>query len=255
MTNLARRRVPGLRREEVAQLAAVSVDYYTRLEKGHLETASPTVLDAIARSLQLDAAERAHLFALARLARGEESGNTLGRVDAVVRRSLGWMLDGMGLCPAYCRDRRLDVLAWNARGRALYEPMFDVAGRTPNLALFCFLDERAQVFYPQWPDVAEGTVALLRAEFGRNSADRVLNEHLDRLLTHSEPFRTLWASHDVRLAPAETALIQHPVVGELTLAVEAMHLAANPELTMVVYAAEPASASADGLSRLEEVEV
>ena len=120
--------MPGLRREEVAQLAGVSVDYYTRLEKGRLETASPAVLDAIARALQLDQAERSHLNALARATRGDESRNTSPGEDLAVRPSLGWMLDAMSQCPAYIRNGRLDVLASNALGRALYEPMFDVVG-------------------------------------------------------------------------------------------------------------------------------
>ena len=251
----ARRRVPGLRREEVAVLAGVSVDYYTRLEKGHLETASPAVLDAIAGALRLDPAERSHLYALARAARGKEPAETPYQVDIAVRPGPRWMLDAMTLCPAYIRNRRLDVLASNAIGRALYEPMFDSDGDPPNLATFCFLDIRAQAFFPEWPAVAQGMMALLRAEHGRNASDEALNRLVDRLADDSDAFRTLWASHNVRQAPAETTRIQHPTVGSLSLALEAMNLATDPGLTMVAYAAEPRSSSADRLFRLSQLAV
>jgi hypothetical protein len=243
----SRRRVPGLRREEVAQLAGVSVDYYARLEKGHLETASPAVLEAIARALRFDEAERSHLHALARATRGEEPHQAPCEKDVVVRPGPTWMLDAMTQCPAYIRNGRLDVLASNAMARALYEPMFDSADDPPNLALFCFLDDRALEFFPEWPDVAQGMMALLRTALGRNSSDEALNELVDRLASHSEAFRTLWASHNVRQAPAETARIRHPAVGTLSLALEALNLTADPGLTMVTYAAEPGSASADRL--------
>ena len=159
----------------------------------------------------------------------------------------------MRLCPAYIRNGRLEVLASNAMGRALYEPMFDSAGDTPNLALFCFLDARAREFFPEWPDVAQGMMALLRAELGRNSSDPALNQLVDRLVSRSEAFRTLWASHNVRQAPAENVRIQHPAVGTLSLALEALNVAADPRLTLVAYAAEPGSASAEGLSCLSQL--
>lgn len=245
-----RRRVPGLRREEVAQLAGVSVDYYARLEKGHLETASEAVLDAIARALQLDQAERAHLYALARAARGERADHADTGADVNVRPSLGWMLDAMSLTPAYIRNGRLDVLASNPMGRALYQPMFESTADKANLAAFCFLDDCAQKFFPDWTEVAEETVALLRAELGRHPSDEALNKLVSRLLEDSDAFRTLWASHDVRQVLAETKRFAHPAVGTLSLALEALNLAACPGLTMVAYAAEPGSLSEQGLSRL-----
>ena len=248
-----RRRVPGLRREEVAQLAGVSVDYYTRLEKGRLETASPAVLDAIARALRLDQAERSHLMALARAARGDQADDTSPGRDLTVRPSLDWMLGAMSRCPAYIRNGRLDLLASNALGRALYEPMFDSAARSKNLAAFCFLDHRAKVFFPEWPDVAKETVALLRAELGRHPSDDAMSELVRHLFDGCEVFRSLWASHDVRQVLAETKCFEHPIVGPLTLALEALDVVADPGLTMVAYAAEPGSRSEEGLSHLSSL--
>lgn len=246
-----RRRVPGLRREEVAQLAGISVDYYARLEKGHLETASPAVLEAIARALRLDPAERSHLHDLARAARGEEAAETPCPCDAAaVRPSHLWMLDAMTLSPAYVRNSRLDVLASNALGRALYEPLFASGEESPNLALFCFLDERARDLFPVWSEVARGMMALLRSELGRSSSDPDLNRLVDQLMTRSEAFRSFWPSHNVRHAPAQTAQMYHPSVGTMSLAVEAMNLAAHPGLTLVAYSAEPGSTSEVGISRL-----
>ena len=182
----SRRRVPGLRREEVAQLAGVSVDYYTRLEKGHLETASLSVLEGIARALQLNRAERSHLFALTRAAKSSPSERALQADARGVHPSLQWMLDAMSMCPAYIRNGRLDVLAANSLGRALYAPMFDSGGRSPNLATFCFLDPRATRFFPDWREVAEGTVALLRAQLGRTPFDFVMEQLIDRLMAGSD---------------------------------------------------------------------
>lgn len=248
-----RRRVPGLRREEVALLAGISVDYYARLEKGHIETASQPVLDAIARALQLDEAERAHLHALARASRGERPAEMPLAQDVVVRPSLTWLLDAMTLCPAYARSGRLDIVASNAMARALYAPMFDAATDVPNLAEFCFLDARAGEFFPDWPEVAQGMMALLRAELGRNSLDPGLNELVDSLISRSEAFRDLWASHNVRQTPAATTRIEHPVIGSLLLAVEAQNVAADPGITMIAYVAEPGSASESALLRLAEL--
>ena len=246
-----RRRVPGLRREEVAQLAGVSVDYYTRLEKGHLETASYAVLDAIARALRLDRAERSHLDALAKAARGEVADWAERGDDALVRPSLTWMLEAMSLCPAYVRNGRMDVVASNAIGRELWQPMFDVADR-PNLAVFCFLDPHAQTFFLEWLHVARGTVALLRAEVGRNPTDPAMDELVERLLSGSNVFSNLWTEHDVRQIFSETKRFEHPFVGTLTLAIEAQELIADPGLTMVSYPAEPGSASEHGLRRLSQ---
>ena len=251
-TTGTRRRVPGLRREEVAQLAGVSVDYYTRLEKGRLETASPAVLDAIAHALQLDQAERSHLNSLARATRGDRADHTSLEDPVALRPSLKWMLCAMRLSPAYVRNGRLDVLASNDLGRALYAPMFDRTSESPNLARFCFLNPVAQTFFPEWPEVAEETVALLRAELGRHPSDAATNELVRDLLGGSEVFCTLWAAHDVRRILAEAKRFTHPTIGTLSLALEALEVAANPGLTMVAYAAEPGSASEQRLLLLSK---
>jgi transcriptional regulator with XRE-family HTH domain len=243
-----RRRVPGLRREEVAQLAGVSVDYYTRLEKGRLETASQAVLQALARALQLDHAERSHLFALARLARGEVVDRRCP-TSRNVRPSLEWMLDAMTMCPAYVRNDRLDVLAANDLVRALYVPLFEDGDEVPNVARCCFLNPSTREFFSDWTSVAERTVALLRTEPGRHPEDRLTQELVDEL--HDDPvFRELWASHDVRLIPAATMVIDHPRVGHLELAIETLSVASDPGLTLVTYSARPGSSSAEGLRRL-----
>jgi PAS domain-containing protein len=231
-------------------LAGVSVDYYTRLEKGRLETASSAVLDAIARALQLDPAERSHLHALARAARGEPAGEILTLRVVDVREQLQWLLASMGSCPAYVRNGRLDVLAHNDMARALYGSMFDDLGDSPNLAVFCFLDDRAPELFPDWPEVARETVALLRAELGRHPADPATRDLVDRLLDGSSVFRTLWTRHDVRWVLAESKRFQHAEVGPMTLSLEALEISADPGLVMVAYAAEPGSASARALARL-----
>jgi transcriptional regulator with XRE-family HTH domain len=243
-----RRRVPGLRREEVAQLAGVSVDYYTRLEKGHLETASQAVLKALAKALQLDYAERSHLYALARLARGEVVERRCP-TSRNIRPSIEWMLDAMTMCPAYIRNDRLDVLASNVLVRALYVPLFEDGDRVPNVARCCFLNANTREFFSDWTSVAEGTVALLRTEPGRHPEDKLTQELVDEL--HDDPvFRELWASHDVRLVPAATMVIDHPRVGHLELTIETLSVANDPGLTLVTYSALPGSSSAEGLQRL-----
>jgi transcriptional regulator with XRE-family HTH domain len=245
-----RRRVPGLRREEVAQLAGVSTDYYTRLEKGNLGGASDSVLDAIARALQLDEAERAHLFDLARGARATAAREPRRRAQPKVRANVQRILESMTTAPAFVRNGRLDVLAVNPLGRALYAPVFDDSGRTPSLARFCFLDPRAVAFYPDWDDAANTTVALLRTEAGRAPFDRALTELVGELATRSDAFRTRWAAHNVRLHRTGAKHFHHPVVGDLSLAFDAMELPADQGLTLTAYTAEPGTPSAEKLSLL-----
>jgi transcriptional regulator with XRE-family HTH domain len=242
-----RRRVPGLRREEVAQLAGVSTDYYTRLEKGNLSGASDTVLDAIAQALHLDDAERAHLFDLARAARGTAAREPRRRPQSRVRPSMQRILESMTTAPAFIRNGRLDVLAVNRLGRALYAPVFEDPTRTPNLARFCFLDPRADDFYPDWEGAANTTVALLRTEAGRAPYDRALTDLVGELATRSDAFRTRWAAHNVRLHRTGTKHFHHPVVGDLSLAFDAMELPADPGLTLTAYTAEPGTPSAEKL--------
>jgi transcriptional regulator with XRE-family HTH domain len=245
------RRVPGLRREEVAMLAGVSVDYYTRLERGNLAGVSDSVLDALARALQLDEAERVHLFDLARTA------NTTGaavrgrrRPAQPVRPGVQQVLDAMTMAPAYVRNGRLDVLAANQLGRAVFAPLFETAADVPNLARFIFLDAAAQRFYVEWEQVAVDTVAILRTEAGRDPYDRALSDLVGELSTRSDVFRTWWAAHNVRLHRTGVKHLHHPVVGDLTLAFESMELTADQGLRLNAYSAEPGSPAADALHLL-----
>jgi transcriptional regulator with XRE-family HTH domain len=243
------RRVPGLRREEVALLAGVSVDYYTRLERGNAGGVSDTVLEALARALQLDDAERAHLFDLARTTQ-TSAPRRRRRVQQQIRPTVQHMLDAMAGVPAFVRNGRLDILGANGLGRALYAGHFDVPAQPPNTARFFFLDARAPTFYVEWDRVAKDVVAVLRAEAGRDPHDRDLSDLVGELSMRSEVFRTLWAAHDVRAHDTGRKRFQHPVVGELNLTFEAMELVADPGLTMFVYTAEPGSKSEQALSLL-----
>lgn len=245
-----KRRVPGLRREEVALLAGVSVDYYTRLEKGNLTGASDGVLDAVARALQLDEAERAYLFDLARAANTSPARPPRRAPQPRIRPSIQRLLDSMTAAAAFIRNGRLDILATNALGRALYAPVFEAAARPANLARFAFLDSRSGDFYPDWGTAADTTVALLRTEAGRNPHDRALTDLVGELATRSEPFRTRWAAHNVRLHHTGTKRFHHPVVGALDLTFDALALPAAPDLTLTAYTAEPATPSADCLHLL-----
>jgi transcriptional regulator with XRE-family HTH domain len=245
------RRVKGLRREEVAMLAGVSVDYYTRLERGNLSGVSDSVLEALARALQLDEAERVHLFDLARAANtSAATARSRRRPASHVRPGVQRLLDAMTMSPAYVRNGRLDVLAASPLGRAVFAPLFDTAARTPNIARFIFLDPAAQDFYLEWESLAGDTVALLRAEAGRDPYDRALSDLIGELSTRSEIFRRWWAAHNVRLHRTGVKHLRHPIVGELTLAFESMELIADVGLRLNAYTAEPGSASQDALNLL-----
>jgi transcriptional regulator with XRE-family HTH domain len=245
------RRVAGLRREEVALLAGVSVDYYTRLERGNLAGVSESVLEALARALRLDEAERTHLYDLARQANASPAVVRARRRPAgQVRPGVQRILDGMTMVPAYVRNGRLDVLAANQLGRAVFAPVFARPTGTPNLARFIFLDPASQDFYLDWEQLAGDTVALLRTEAGHDPYDRKLTELIGELSTRSERFRTWWAAHNVRLHRSGVKRFHHPVVGELTLAYESMELTADQGLRLNAYSAEPGSAAQDGLNLL-----
>ena len=243
------RRVSGLRREEVALLAGVSVDYYTRLERGNLAGASDSVLESLARALQLDEAERAHLFDLARAANAT-AGTRRRPAAHRVRPGVQRVLDAMTGAPAIVRNGRSDYVAANRLGRALYAPVFDSPAGAPNSARFAFLDPRAADFYADYDRTARDLVAVLRAEAGRNPYDKGLTDLVGELSTRSEFFRTLWASHDVRLHRTGSKRLHHPVVGDLELTYEAMELPADQGLALHVYTAEPGSPSADALTVL-----
>lgn len=243
------RRVPGLRREEAAALAGVSVDYYTRLERGNLSGASEGVLDALARGLRLDEAEREHLFNLARAANA--SSRTRPRaVGRRVRPSVQFMLDAITGAPAFVRNNRMDILAANQLGYALYSDMYAAPERPANHARFIFLNPRARGFYPDWNLAANNNVAILRTESGRNPYDKGLADLVGELSMRSEDFRTRWAAHNVRRHYSGAKSFHHPVVGDLELMFEAMELADDPGLTLTVYPAEPGSKAEESLQLL-----
>jgi transcriptional regulator with XRE-family HTH domain len=245
----ANRRVPGLRREEVALLAGVSVDYYTQMERGNLGGVSDSVLDALASALQLDEAERAHLFDLARTATTPARSPRPGGPQRV-RPSIQRLLDAMIGVPAYVRTGRLGILAANRLGHALYAPVLAGQRLPVNLARFLFLDPRAGDFYVDWDKTANDAVAILRGEAGRNPNDRQLQDIVGELSTRSEDFRARWGAHNVRLHRTGGKQLHHPVAGDLELTYEALELPADPGLTMVTYTAEPGSASQDALDFL-----
>lgn len=249
----AGRRVAGLRRSEVAMLAGVSVEYYARLERGSIAGASASVLEGVARALQLDDTERAHLLDLARTADGiPTSGRARRRATtmAAPRPALQWALDALVDGVAFVRDPRQDLVAVNALGRAFFSPLIGDGGRTPNLARFQFLDPASRDFYPDWDLFAEMCVAIMRAEAGRDPHDRALQDLVGELSTRSEVFRTLWARHDVRTHGAGTKRYRHPVVGDVTLAYEELAVTAEPGHILMVYTAEPGSPSAERLRLL-----
>ncbi len=242
------RRVPGLRREEVALLSGVSIDYYIRLERGNLRGVSDSVLEALAGALQLDEAERVHLFALARAAAGSARSTRPGAQR--VRPGVQQTVDAMTGAPAYVRNARRDILAANQLGRALYSELYRDPVRPVNSARFVFLNPAARTFFPNWDRAADDTVAVLRSEAGKNPYDRALSDLVGELSTRSDAFARRWATHDVRFHRTGIKDIHHPVVGDLQLRFEAMELPADPGLSIVVYTATPGSASADGLSLL-----
>ena len=242
-----RRRVEGLRREEVALLAGVSVEYYIRLERGNLGGASEAVLEAVANALQLDEAERAHLHDLARTADERVPARRTAR--GTVRPPVQWLLDSMSGTAAYVRNARTDIIAANALGRALYAPVLAMPGR-PNVARFVFLDPAAQEFFLEWEKVAGEVAALLRTLAGENPYDQGLTQLVGELSTRSELFRTLWAAHNVRQHRTGVKKFHHPLVGDLVLTYESMELTADPGLRLNAYVAEPGSPSAEGLGLL-----
>lgn len=242
------RRVPGLRREEVAVLAGVSTEWYIRLEKGHISGVSDDVLDAVTRALQLDEAERDHLFNLARAAKPVRTPRRRAKTQIPV--SVQRVLDSMTGTAAFVRNGRLDILASNTRGRALYSPVLDKPAHRGNIARFDFLDARAADYYPDYDGALATAVALLRTEAGRDPRNKDLTELVGELATCSEAFRTRWGAHDVRLHRGGIKTFNHPVVGFMELAYDSMDLVAAPGLVLTAYTAEPATPSADNLALL-----
>jgi transcriptional regulator with XRE-family HTH domain len=252
LTSYGPRRVPGLRREEVAVLAGVSVPYYTRIERGDTNGVSDSVLEAIARALQLDDAERAHLFDLARAVRPTASSRRRRAPKQRVRPSIQHVLDGLTGAAAFVHNARLDNLAAHHLGYALYSEMFSRAtGPGPaNSARYVFLEPGARDFYVDWDRAASDVVAVLRSAAGHDPYDRELSDLIGELSTQSEEFRTRWAAHNVRFHDTGTKDLHHPVVGDLTLTYDRMELSADPGQMLTIWTAEPGSKSAEALSLL-----
>ena len=240
--------MPGLRREEVASLAGVSADYYRRLERGQVSGVSELVLEALARALQLDEAERAHLFDLARAAGPVAPRRSRPRRQGV-RPVIQRLLDQIQ-APAIVSNVRGDMLAYNAVGRALYAPVFDSVEQPANSARFTFLDPAAPDFYPDWERLASEVVAALRSQAGRDPYDRNLQDLIGELSTRSDAFRVRWAAHDVRFHRTGSKRLRHPLVGELEISYETMTLDADEGLRVALYTAEPGSASQQALDLL-----
>ena len=249
LRSYGRRQVPGLRREEVAALAGVSVEYYKRLERGNAAGVSDSVLDALADALRLDDAERAHLFDLARAAgplaarRRRRASRATGPAGGAAHRRLHRLA-----CDGQQHARRLPDRQ-RARPRAV-RPTLRQPRAAPNAARFIFLDPAAQQFFPDWEKTAKDVVAALRSEAGRNPHDRALTDLVGELSTRSEPFRKWWAAHNVRYHQTGRKRLHHPTVGDLELDYEVMELAADSGLLLAVFSAEPGSRSAEALDLL-----
>jgi transcriptional regulator with XRE-family HTH domain len=245
------RRVKGLRREEVALLAGISAEYYVRLERGNVRGVSEDVLEGIARALQLDEADRMHLFDLTRaanIAPSRRGGRrpTRERVRPVVQH----ILDSLVGVPAFVQNERLDVLAANQLGEAFYAPQFADPVRPINGARFAFLNPRAKEFFLDWDTIATDCVGILRAEAGRDPYDKRLSDLIGELSTRSEEFRVRWAAHNVKLHRTGVKRFHHPVVGELTLEFEMLDLPGDPRQKVLAYTAEPGSPSRERLHLL-----
>ena len=250
LSNYSRsRRVPGLRRSEVADLAGVSVEYYAQLERGNLAGVSESVLYALCGALQLDEAEREHLLDLARAAGPARRSRRRSSAQRI-RPSIARILQGMTEVPAFVENGRLDVLATNPLAAALYAPVFADPARPANLARFTFLNPQARTFWGDWARVADDTVAMLRTEAGRDPFDKGLTVLVGELSTRSDGFRVRWGAHDVGLHRTGRKHLHHPVVGDLHLSYEVMELSADPGLSLVAYSAEEGSPDDDALRLL-----
>ncbi len=256
------RRVPGLRREEVALMAGVSAEYYTRLEQGRAGGVSDSVLDAISRVLRLDDVERSHLRRLVRRVSADPEVE-IRPAAPTLRPSLRYLLDAIEGAPAFIRDGRLNLVGSNELGHSLYSPHYETARMDPssgeaapaNIARFVFLEERARTFYTDWEKVAGDIVATLHAEAGRVPDDGELHELVVELCSGSEHFQRLWEAHDVMDQRAGILRLHHPAVGDVEVFMEATPLAADPGLTLVVLPAAPGSPSARALAQLSTAAV
>jgi transcriptional regulator with XRE-family HTH domain len=243
------RRVPGLRRTEVASLAGMSVEYYSRLERGNLAGVSEEVLDALSRALELDEAERAHLYDLARAAGSRPTPRKRAQLEPL-RHSLLATLDAITTAPAVINNGRSDMVAANDLARALFSELFVQSSRPVNNARFVFLDPRATTFYKDWSKVADETVAALRTQVGRDPYDKALSDLVGELSTQGDEFRTRWAAHNVRQHYTGTKRVRHPVVGDIELIYEVFDVSTDNGLRLIVYTTQPGSTSEDALRLL-----
>ncbi len=247
------RRVPGLRREEVALLARISIEYYIPLERGNAAGVSGDVLNAIARALQLDDIEREHLTDLVRTANAARPARRRTAPQRV-RPSVQQVLDSMTGAAAFVRNGRLDILSANRLGYALYSPVFASPMRPVNLARFIFLEPQSADFYAEWDGIAAAAVGSLRAEAGGDPYDRALTDLVGELSTRSEEFRIRWAAHDVDYYRSGVQPFCHPVAGDLTLSYDALEIPADPGLTLIAYTAEPGSPARQALDLLASID-
>jgi transcriptional regulator with XRE-family HTH domain len=231
-------------------LADVSVEYYSRLERGSLAGVSDSVLEAIARALQLDEAERSHLFDLARAASGASPVRRRTRRQLALRPTLQAALDAITACPAMVRNDRLDILGTNMLGRAFFDRVYEMGDATPNLARFAFLSEWARDFYADWDAASDVTVAILRAEAGRYPHDKDLHDLIGELSTRREEFRAKWGVHNVRRHGTGVKNFRHHVVGDVTFNFEGLEVTEDPGLQFVIYTTEPGSASHERIRML-----
>ncbi|MFD5125097.1 helix-turn-helix transcriptional regulator [Streptomyces sp. NPDC058385] len=247
-----RRQVSGLRRSEVAQLAAISVEYYTRLERGNVGSVSEEVLGSLAVALQLDDVERAHLAALVRAANAPHRAPDRDGGISHVRDSLQQILDAMTGAAAFVRNAHLDVLATNQLARALYADALDTTEQPPNLARFVFRDPRARRFYRDWERIAHDAVGSLRTEAGRTPSNTDLADLVDELATDSDEFAMRWDAHDVEYYRSGQQRFHHASVGDLDLDYDALEVPADPGLTIVTYTLSPAAPHAPAFLRLQQ---
>ncbi|MEU9150965.1 helix-turn-helix transcriptional regulator [Streptomyces sp. NPDC048417] len=241
------RRVPGLRREELAQLAGVSVAYYTRLEQGNGRNVSAEVLDAIARALRLSDAEHAHLL---HLAKGKQHKKRASARPQQVRPALGQLLEAMDGVPAYIGGRRSDILAWNGMAAAVFGDWSELPVTERNWARLVFLRPEYRDLFVEWEQKAIDIVCLLRMDAGCFPDDTRLSALVGELSVKSEEFRRLWATHDVKEKSHGVKRLHHPLVGELYLSYESFRMPDDPDQSLVTYHAEPGSASAQALRLL-----
>ncbi|RAU96709.1 transcriptional regulator [Mycobacterium colombiense] len=246
-----RRRVPGLRREEVAQLAAVSTEYYTQIERGSVAGVSDDVLHAVACALRLTDDETAHFFDLVRAAIGTRTGGRPRReAGQTIPDGIQALIDGMATSPAIVMNGSLDILAANRLGRALYAPMFDRATGVPNFARFIFFDAYADQVFPEWNRSADEVVAMLQAEAARSPHSPEITRIVGELATRSDDFRGRWAAHNVTAHRHGVKVFRHAEFGELTFTYNVFAVTAAPGLSLVGYTADPNSQSEQALKIL-----